>query len=188
MSINLVPGVYPVNNSTIFPQLSSGTERIRHIMITDPTRLPEAVSVVHSYGDLTLVTVTPTALFVAGALLSYRHDELTPVGGAIAGGKVTAGFLALSVAGVYLFTAIISGLTLSTSGSVSLGGGASLELVEGTFGLGASVEPVISIGPSLGRAVLSGFFYPLLFGTAGGAAGAKANAIKLPAKVLEKFG
>lgn len=192
VSINLLPGSYGLNHELMFPEVGSDIEVVRQTVLSNPMRLPEVVSVVDSLAALTLVSVTPTALFVAGAVLAYRNNEITPIGGAIAGAKVTAGFLALSVVGVYVFTASISGLTLSASGAVSMGaeGGASLELVEGSLsaggelGGGVGIEPEIDIGPSLGRAVLAGFFYPMLFGSMGGVVGAKAGIVKAPGRLL----
>lgn len=191
VTINLFPGTYPVKTNLLFPQMNAQVEKVRHTILTNPMQLPEVVSVVESYSALTLLTVTPTSLFLAGALLAYRNNDVTPLGGAIAGGKVTAGYLLLSVAGVYVFTSSISGFSVSGSGALSLQTALEIIAVEFQSGVelggGASVNPVIEIGPSLGRAVLSGFFYPLIFGTLGGAAGAKAGVVKAPFNLLDRL-
>jgi hypothetical protein len=146
----------------------------------------EVVNIFSAYHSLGIVTVTPTALFVAGAIVAYRNDEMTPIGGAIAGSKVTAGFLLLSIVGVYLFEVTISGLTFSASLTGQLDLAPEVGPILGGS-VGGEYDLVFTTGPSLGRAVLSGTVYPLLFGVAGGAAGGQLGAAKSVFKAT-KFG
>lgn len=188
VSVNLLPGSYGLNHSLMFPGVSGEIDAVRSTILSNPLGLVDVAWVVQSPSALTLVTVTPTALLVAGAVCAYRNGDYSPIGGALAGSKVTAGFLVCSIIGVHLFTATMSGIELSASGAVTASGGASVQVIEagvgGELGGGVAVEPVLSFGPSLGRAVLSGFFYPMIFGTIGGVVGSCVGLVALPGRIL----
>lgn len=182
LSVNLFPGTYPLDDALIYPYTSEETAALRETVLTEPWALmnpataAEYVSLVSStegFAALSFVFVTPTALFFAGFFLAKRHGESSPLDGALAASKVTAGFLLTSVASAYLFSVSMSGVTVG--GSLALHSEMTLDAVvaQGTLGagteFGADVSPVISIGPSISRGILIGVVYPLAFATLGGA-------------------
>jgi len=184
MSINLLPGSYSLDQALLYPYMTERAATLRTIVLTEPWELADpdtarqfVIENPNGFQEFTLVTITPTALFFAGLVLAYRHGEPSPVDGAIAGAKVSAGFLLLSAVGVFIFTAAASGFTFSGEAGAgsSVGGSVGLsEFVEGEIsfsgsaGVGAEISPTIELGPSLGRALLTGFVYPMVFGTLGG--------------------
>lgn len=184
MSINLLPGSYSLDQALLYPYVTERAATLRTTVLTEPWELADpdtarqfVIENPNGFQEFTLVTIAPTALFFAGLVLAYRHGEPSPVDGAIAGAKVTAGFLLLSVVGVFIFTAAASGFTFSAEAGTETSVGASLGLsefaegevsVSGSSGVGAEISPTIELGPSLGRALLTGFVYPMVFGTLGG--------------------
>lgn len=182
LSVNLFPGTYAIDDSLIYPYTSEKIVELRETVLTEPWALmnPSSagayVRVVESpegFAALSFVFVTPTALFFAGFFLARRHGEGGPLDGALAGSRVTAGFLLASMASAYLFTVSMSGITVG--GSLGIHSEMTLDAValQGSLGsgadFGADVTPVISIGPSLTRGILVGVVYPLAFATLGGA-------------------
>lgn len=191
-SANIFPGSQPLNEAVLYHFNSGPQQNLRETVLSEPWMLlhpSEAwyyISLVNSpaeFSELSFVFITPTALFFAGFFLAYRHKETTPIGGALAGSKVTAGFLLASVASTYLFTVSISGLTF--------GGEVGSQISVSVFGVESSVfgeiSPEISIGPSQTRAVLIGIVYPLAFGTLGGAAASGTAIARLPGRLLGRL-
>lgn len=196
VSTNLTPGSTSLNDSVLYhfePPSNLSREcgqivPLRDTVLNHPWTLISP-SNGHCYieisqnadavAEMSFVFVTPTALFLAGFFLAYRHGELTPLGGALAGAKVTAGFLLASLASVYLFTVTVSGITLGAEGGVSA-------QVIG-LSLSTEVQPEIEIGPSMSRAIIIGIVYPLAFATLGGAAASGTTVIRLPTRLLQRY-
>lgn len=188
VSMNLLPGTMAIDESFIYPFTSGAQSQLRETVLSEPWMLlhpseawyyVEVVQGPSEFAALSFVAITPTALFFAGFFLAYRHKELTPIGGALAGSKVTAGFLLASIATTYAFTVTISGFSVGGSGAISLE-----QLIGVEAGLSGGIEPVIEIGPSMTRAILIGIVYPLAFGTLGGAAAISVSIVRLPARAV----
>ncbi len=193
VSTNLTPGSKALNESILYPfQTPPGLSEdcgnivpLRETVLGEPwvllspsnghcyVQLSQNLS---SVEEMSFVFITPTVLFITGFLIAYRHGELTPLGGAVTGSKVAVGFLAASVASVFLFTVSISGYSFGAEGGVSA------ELIGLSFSAG--VEPVIKIGPNMSRAVIIGVVYPLAFSTLGGIAASGTAVVRLPMRAL----
>lgn len=187
-SVNFLPGSQPLNEAFLYHFDGGPQDRLRETVLTEPWMLlhpsearyyVEAIQGPTEFAELSFVFITPTALFFAGFFLAYRHKELTPLGGALAGSKVTAGFLLASIASTYVFTVSISGFSFGAEGAMQV-----FNLEAGGF---AEVEPEITIGPSMSRGILIGVVYPLAFGTLGGAAASGAAIVRLPGRLARRF-
>jgi len=188
ISANLFPGSYPIDESFLYHFDGGAQDRLRETVLNEPWMLlhpsealqyVQAVQDAESFAAMSFVFVTPTALFIAGFLIAYRNNEMTPIGGAIAGSKVTSGFLLVSMASTYIFTVSISGFSYGAEASLG-----ALGVEAGTF---AEVDPIVEVGPSLTRAILIGIVYPLAFATMGGAAASGVAVTRLPASILNRL-
>lgn len=192
--INLFPGSYTIRPTVLFPMVAVDKDDHWIGLVTDdPMRLPSMVETIVTQDPATfgLFSVTPSLLFMAGALMAYRHQELQPLDGALAGAKVTIGFLIVSAAAAELGTASISGITFGAGGELSTGVSGDIKLFEAEIGSSISgsvdVEPVITIGPGFVSAIIVGFVLPMVFATAGGIAGWKAGAGSLVRRAVSRF-
>lgn len=197
VSVNLLPGSYPIDKSLLYPFEGSKQDMLRETILTEPWLLlhpsraqlfVEFVQSPSEFAALSFWAVTPTVLFIAGYILTSRTGAISPITGAITGSKVTAGFLLASIASTYVFAVSISGfgfgIEQGLSAAVGVEAGITAE-VGRSISQSASVQPEISISPSLTRSILVGTIYPLAFGSLGGIAATTLGIIRLPKRLIK---